>query len=94
MDRLRALQPWQIIAGAIGVLVLFAIISYFVVVSLTSVNPPPPTESAAVDLNSPANQKTTDKLKYFEVPKNLPLAPQPVETPDPNNPSQVNPFVP
>jgi hypothetical protein len=94
MDKLKALQPWQIIAIAVGALVIFAMVSYFIVIKLTSVKPtdaPPPVPA---NLNSEANQKITNKLQYFEVPRNLPLAPQPVETPDPNNPSTVNPFRP
>lgn len=94
MNKLKALQPWQIIAIAIGALILFAIISYFIVVQLTSVKPPASAAPVPANLDSEANRRVTDKLQYFEVPRNLPLAPQPVETPDPNNPSTVNPFRP
>lgn len=94
MDRLRTLQPWQIIGIAVVVLVVFAVISYFVVIRLTSVKPPEAQAPQTIDLGSDANQKVIDKLEFFEIPRNLPLAPQPVETPDPNNPSTINPFRP
>lgn len=94
MDTLRKLQPWQIISFAVALLAIFAVISYFVVVQLTSVKPSAPSTTSANDLGSSANKQVLDKLGYFEVPANLPLAPQPLQTPDPNNPSTINPFRP
>lgn len=96
MDKLRELQPWQIISIAVGVLIVFAVAAYFIVVTLTSVKPTvaPAQQQVPKDLGSKANQNTIGKLGYFEVPKDLPLTSQPLQTPDPNGPSTINPFRP
>ncbi|HEY8109110.1 MAG TPA: hypothetical protein VIF43_03815 [Patescibacteria group bacterium] len=93
MDFLRKLAPWQIIAAAVGVLVLMLVGGYFLVSFLTTT---PTAEKAQSDvpgdLDGKANTEVLEKLDVFEAPKDGLLAPQPVETVDPNSPSTVNPF--
>jgi hypothetical protein len=93
MDMLRKLAPWQIIASAIGVLLVMLIGGYFLVSFLTT-TPVPETAQSKVpaDLGGSANDDVLKKLDVFEAPKDGQLAPQPVQTIDPNSPSTVNPF--
>ncbi len=92
MDRLRALAPVQIIAIAVGLLIVLAVAGYFVITQLTTAKAVPATPSAVpAELNNDANKKVLEALKTFEAPRGLP-APDPLRTPDPNSPSTVNPF--
>ncbi|MEX2043518.1 MAG: hypothetical protein WD926_01330 [Patescibacteria group bacterium] len=93
MDFLRKLAPWQIIAAAVGVLVVLLVGGYFLVAFLTTTPVPEAAESTVpAELGSGANDGILEKLEVFEAPKDGPLVPQPVETVDPNSPSTVNPF--
>ncbi|MDP4000561.1 MAG: hypothetical protein Q8Q11_04030 [bacterium] len=93
MDMLRKLAPWQIIAAAVGVLIVMLVGGYFLVAFLTTTPVPEAARSnVPADLDSKSNGETLKKLEVFEAPKDGPLAPQPVETVDPNEPSTVNPF--
>lgn len=95
MNRLQNLQPWQIILGAVISLLVFATISYFLVTALTTTKPQASTESPPPkDLDSEQNRKTLEALGYFTVPQSLPLPLDPLQTPDPDRPSNVNPFQP
>ena len=95
MNKLQNLQPWQIIAAAMGLLIVFAVASYFAVTALTTTKPPPDTVAAPVPaLDSEQNKKTLDSLGYFTAPQSLPLVTEPLQTPDPDRPSSVNPFRP
>lgn len=94
MDTLRKLAPWQIIAAAVGVLVVMLVGGYFLVALLTTtpVSETGQESTVPADLGGEANGEVLKKLEVFETPKDGPLAPQPVETVDPNDPSTVNPF--
>lgn len=93
MDKLRQLPPWQIILGAVAIVVVFLIGGYFLVTVLTS-TPVPQTVTSQVpeNLDSKKNQAVLKQLDAFEEPGNLPILTEPLRTPDPNAPSSVNPF--
>lgn len=93
MNRLRELPPYQIILLAVGVLLLVTFAAYFAVTRLTQVKPSGGAQSSVpADLARSSNQEVVKALGNFEAPANLPLASQPLRTPDPNAPSTVNPF--
>ncbi|MDP9212004.1 MAG: hypothetical protein M3N59_01870 [bacterium] len=93
MKHLQDLAPWQIILVAIGTLIIVLVGGYFLVTMLTTT---PPTEEAKAtvpaDLGGEQNAEVLTQFEVFEEPKDLPEAPEPVQTIDPNAPSTVNPF--
>ena len=92
MDKLKELSPRQIMAVAIVMLIVILAGGSFAVLQLTAPKPVPASESAIpADLNSESNQKIVESLEDFERPAALP-AQGPLRTPDPQNPSTVNPF--
>ncbi len=93
MEAIRKLAPWQIILIAVVTLVVFLIAAYFIVTRMTTPSQPvvlPP--DVAGDLNSDANKKVFKDLSSFQAARVGNLQPQPLRTPDPNNPSLINPF--
>jgi hypothetical protein len=93
MDKLRQLAPWQIILGAIVIVLLFMVGGYFLVTALTS-TPPPESVTSEIpeNLDSKKNQVVIKQLDSFNQTNNLPILTEPLRTPDPNSPSSVNPF--
>lgn len=93
MERLRQLAPWQITLAAVGAVLVFLVGGYFLVTVLTSNTPPPAAQSKVpATLDSDPNQEVLKELEAFEPPRSLPILTQPLQTPDPNSPSTVNPF--
>ncbi len=93
MNRLQNFAPWQIILVAVGVLIVVLVGGYFLVTMLTTT--PPAEEATATvpaDLGGERNAEVLSQLEVFEEPQDLPGAPEPVQTIDPNAPSTVNPF--
>ncbi len=93
MEKLRNLPPWQIISGAVVIVLVFLVGGYFLVTALTS-TPAPQTVTSQVpaNLDGPKNRAVVKQLNSFEEPGSLPILTEPLRTPDPNAPSAVNPF--
>lgn len=92
--KFRELPPYQIILMAVAVLLIVVFGAYFAVTQLTTTKAPAEAATSTVpaDLASQGNAEVIKSLESFEAPANLPLATEPLRTPDPNAPSSVNPF--
>lgn len=93
MDKLRTLPPWQIITGAVVIVLVCIVGGYFLVTALTSTPAPQSvTSQVPVNLDSAKNRAVVKQLDAFDEPGSLPILTEPLRTPDPNSPSAVNPF--
>jgi hypothetical protein len=93
MNKLRQLAPWPIIALAVVTLIIIAIVAYFVVAKLTtSGHVPQANGTVPGDLGGKRNQQVIDKLGKFSRPRDLPIVPEQLRTPNPNAPVFSNPF--